>query len=320
MRRVDWFLVGLVLATALAFVFPEPGARGGALHPELVNELAVALVFFLHGLALSRRALASGTRRYQLHLVVQLTTYAVFPVVGVLLFHLTAGVLAPSLRAGIFFLCALPSTITSSIALTAAARGDVAAAVFNATLSSLLGVVLTPLWVTVVLGTTGHTLAFSDVVLDLCRWLLLPFAAGQLARPLLAGFAARHRARFGVVTQLTLLLLIYTSFCESVKEDVWARQSGLALAATGAAAAGLLVMALAFTTSAARALGFAMEDRVAAVFCGATKTLATGVPMARLIFGPDPTLSLILLPIMLYHPLQLVVGGYLAARWASRSP
>jgi solute carrier family 10 (sodium/bile acid cotransporter), member 7 len=317
MKRPDWFLLGMGTAVGLAWLLPDPGAKGGSLHPELTNKLGVSLIFFLHGLTLSFAALAAGTRKWQLHVLVQLCTFLVFPLLGLLLLTITAGRVDESLRTGLFFLCALPSTVSSSVALTATARGDVPAAVFNATLSSLLGVLLTPLWLQLVVGAAGHALPLGRVVVDLLLWLVLPLFVGQLFRPLLGAFATRHKARIGVLDRLTILLLVYTSFCDSVKAEVWS--SGAApLAVSALASLALLGLTMALVWLVSRACRFELSERITALFCGSKKTLASGVPMARLIFGAAPGLGLILLPIMLYHPLQLVVGGWLAGRFARR--
>lgn len=315
MKRRDWFLPGMATAVALAWLFPRLGAKGGVLQPELVNQLGVSLIFFLHGLTLSFAALAAGTRQWRLHLLVQGSTFLLFPLLGLLLLLGLGNRVDPELRTGLFFLCALPSTVSSSVALTAAARGNVAAAVFNATLSSLIGVVLTPLWLSVVLGASGRALPLGSVVLDLVLWLVLPLFVGQAARPWLAEWASRNKRRIHVVDRLTILLLVYTSFCDSVTAGVW-HSGGLALAVSAAACVLLLTLLLALTWLGGRCFGFALPDRITALFCGSKKTLASGVPMARLIFGAHPQLAIILLPIMIYHPLQLLVGGWLANRLA----
>jgi solute carrier family 10 (sodium/bile acid cotransporter), member 7 len=319
MKRLDWFLLGMVVATGLAWIFPDPGAKGGSLHPELVNKLGVSLIFFLHGLTLSFAALSAGTRNVRLHLLVQLSTFFVFPLLGLLLLAVVGPSTDPALRTGLFFLCALPSTVSSSIALTATAQGNVPAAVFNATLSSLLGVLLTPLWLGIVLGASGQALPLGSVVLDLVLWLVLPLGLGQLFRPWLGAFATRHKKRIGVIDRLTILLLVYTSFCDSVKAGVWSSGAESLIVASVASVV-LLAVVMAFTWFTSGALGFSLPDRVAALFCGSKKTLASGVPMARLIFEAHPALGMILLPIMLYHPLQLVVGGWLAGRFARAEP
>ena len=318
--KVDWFLIGMVLATLLAWVAPEPGAQGGALHPELTNKLAVALIFFLHGLALSFAALKQGAGLWRVHLLVQAATFVICPLLGWLAFRLASGALEPALAVGMFYLGALPSTVSSSIAMTALARGNVAAAVFNASLSSLIGVVLTPLWLSVAVGGNHAPLPFGRVVLDLCEWLVAPLALGQLARPFLGAWVSRHKSKIGVVDRVTILVLVYTSFCDSVKSGVWHRTGTGSLAVTLAYAALLFATVMLLVTLLARWLRFARADEIAAVFCGSKKTLASGVPMARLVFGAQPGLALILLPIMIYHPLQLVVCGWLAARWARRPP
>lgn len=317
MPRVDWFLVGMVAAVVLAWIHPEPGASGGALHPEILNKLGVSLIFFLHGLGLPLRALAAGTLKWRLHLVVQLATFALCPLVGLVALWLLGTHVTPDLRVGLFYLCALPSTVSSSVAMTAAARGNVPAAVFNATLSSLIGVVLTPLWLELVLGKAGETLPLGAVMLDLVRWLVVPLAVGQLLRPWLGDLAARHKTQIGVVDRLTILLLVYTSFCDSVQAGVWT-SGATTLGVSAIFSVVLLALVMAVTWSVTGALGFDMADRIVGLFCGSKKTLASGVPMARLIFGADPALGIILLPIMLYHPLQLVVCGWLAGRFARR--
>lgn len=316
MKRPDWFLIGMGVAVALAWLFPDAGAKGGSLHPDVLNRFGVSLIFFLHGLALSFAALSAGTRNWRLHLLVQSCTFGLFPVLGLILLWISGNALDANLRTGLFFLCALPSTVSSSVALTAAARGNVSAAVFNATLSSLLGVVLTPLWLSVGLGAAGQSLPVGHVVLDLLLWLILPLFVGQALRPWFGAFAARHKARIGVLDRLTILLLVYTSFCDSVKAGVWHAGATPLLVATGASIV-LLGVAIAATSFAGRVFGFTLPDRIAALFCGSKKTLASGVPMARLIFGSQAGLGLILLPIMIYHPLQLIVGGFIAGKFAS---
>jgi sodium/bile acid cotransporter 7 len=316
MKYLDWFLIGMAMAVGLAWLFPEPGASGGVLHPELLTKLGVALIFYLHGVGLSFGALRAGTLRWPLHVVVQSCTFLFFPALGWVLLLLAGGWMPADLRLGFFYLCALPSTVSSSVALTAAARGNVPAALFNATLSSLLGVFLTPLWVGLILQQSGRPLPLGKVILDLVIWLVLPLVAGQLSRPWLAAWASRHSRLIHIVDRGTILLLVYTSFCDSMKWNVWAGHGLVTVILTLAGSAGLFGAVFTSVRLVCDRLGFSRADRIAAVFCGSKKTLASGVPMAHLIFGAHPGLSLILLPIMIYHPMQLVICGTLAQRWA----
>jgi sodium/bile acid cotransporter 7 len=315
--KPDWFLIGMVVATLLAWVHPTPGAAGGRMHPELLTKAGVALLFFLHGVMLSFAALRAGALNWRLHVFVQACTFLVFPLLGFGLNALLDGHVGPELKLGLFYLCALPSTVSTSVAMTAVARGNVAGAVFNATLSSLIGVVVTPLWIAAVMKTTGQSHALGPVILDLLRWLVLPLAVGQLCRPVLGAWLAQRKAGVHIVDRGTILLLVYTSMCDSFQQGIWSGQGAATLTLAFIVCGVLLALVLALTSWAARALGFSHADRMAAVFCGSKKTLASGVPMAKLIFGAHPALGVILLPIMIFHPLQLVVCGLLAQRWGA---
>ena len=317
--KPDWFLLGMAGATFLAWAFPEPGASGGWMQPEILTKAAVALIFFLHGLTLSFAALRAGALNWRLHVLVQACTFGLFPLLGLALVALLEGRAPGELAIGVFFLCALPSTVSSSVALTAAARGNVAGAVFNATLSSFLGIVLTPLWVAFAMKATGETRPLLPVIIDLVQWLLLPLAVGQLLRGAIGTWAMRHKSRIAVIDRLTILLLVYTSFCDSFQQRLWAQHGTRVVLLVVLLSAGLFALVMLLTSWSARALKFAREDRVAAMFCGSKKTLASGVPMAKLIFGAHPAMGMILLPIMIYHPLQLVISGFLAERWGRRA-
>jgi sodium/bile acid cotransporter 7 len=309
----------MLVAVALAIVFPDPGAAGGWMQPHLLTKGGVALIFFLHGVAMSFASLRAGASRWKLHLLVQTSTFLLFPALGLVMMALAGGVVSGTLRTGFFYLCALPSTVSSSVAMTSAARGNVPAAVFNATLSSLVGVVVTPALMAWFLGaSTSHGQSLGAVMLDLLLWLVLPLVVGQMSRRWLAGWASRNKTTIDVVDKGTILLLVYTSFCDSVKMRIWGDHLGDAAWAFIASVV-LFVLVMTLVGAASDLLGFSTEDRIAAVFCGSKKTLASGVPMAAIMFGETPDLGVILLPIMIYHPLQLIICGVLAERWGRRA-
>jgi sodium/bile acid cotransporter 7 len=316
--KIDWFLGGMAAATALAWLDPAPGAAGGWLHPELLTKAGIALIFLLHGLALSFRSLKAGALNWRLHLLVQGGTFLLFPLLGLALAAAFAGKVQPDLRLGLFFLCALPSTVSSSVALTAAACGNVPGALFNATLSSLLGIFLTPLWMALMMKHGGSVQPIAPVIQDLLRWLVMPLLTGQALRPLLGAWAGRNMKGINRVDRATVLLLVYTSFCESFRTHVWSGRGPATLALVLGAALALFAVAMTAMSLAANLLRFSREDRIAAMFCGSKKTLASGVPMAQLLFAGHPGIGLILLPIMIYHPLQLAICGTLAERWRQR--
>lgn len=311
-------MLGMAFAVMLAWLFPDPGAKGGVLHPEMLTKVGVALIFFLHGIVLSFESLRYGVSRWRLHAMVQLTTYLLFPLLGMASLSAVGSWMSGDLRLGFYFLCALPSTVSSSVAMTAAARGNVPASVFNATLSSLLGVFLTPLWVALLARRVGEGLPYTAVILDLLLWLVLPLAIGQMLHPLLGGWAKRWKGWIARVDRGTILLLVYTSFCDSMKWGVFWKHGVATIVWTVVGTVALFFFVFYFTGWLADRFKLPIEDKIALVFCGTKKTLASGIPMAQLMFGSSPALSLILLPIMIYHPLQLLLCGIYASQWASR--
>lgn len=317
--KFDWFMGGMLAAVGLAWVAPEPGAAGGWMHPELLNNLGVALVFFLNGVTLSFADLRAGTLRWPVHVVVQASVFLIFPLVGLALLWFTHRWLPGGLEDGFFYLCVLPSTVSSSVALTTAARGNVPAAVFNATLSSLLGVFLTPVWVSWRLHAGGGEAHLGGVILDLVLWLLLPLMLGQVSRLFLADWSKRNRRLLYYVDRVTILLIIYTSFCDSVKAGIWNGSGIVELAAALFGCALLFAILMLIVREICQALKFPVADQITAMFCGSKKSIAQGVPMGRLIFGASPQLSVVLLPLMIYHPLQLLICSVLAERWARRT-
>lgn len=315
---LDGFLLSMLGAIALALAFPLIGASTGPLHMGEITTIGVGLVFFLHGASLSTERLREGAGHWRLHLFVQTSTYVVFGLIGVAVSLLARGLLPQTLLNGFFYLCVLPSTVTSSVALTAVARGNVAGAVFNATLSSLIGMVLTPLLISLWLDTRGHGLSLETQIFDIARELLLPFAVGHLLHHRLGPWLQRHKRGTGIADRGVVVLIVYNAFCDSTSAGLWHQYSALALIGIAAMSATLLGFVLSLTTFASRRFGFNKEDEIAAVFCGSKKSLAVGAPMAKLLFAGSPSLGLIVLPLIIYHQTQLFVCSMMARRYALR--
>lgn len=314
----DWFLRSMLLAVIIASLFPQLGKSGGLLHLDAFISYGIALVFFLHGVGIPRNQMRAGLSQWRVHLVVQAFTFGLFPLLFLVARPGLEVMLPPMLLLGFFYLCALPSTITSSVALTGAAGGNVPAAIFNATASSLLGIFLTPLLVSLMAPTGGASLPLQEAVLDIARLLLLPFVVGQLLHSRLAPLLTPHKRYTGLLDRSVVVLLVFASFSDSVDAGLWRDYGASTLLLTLAGAAMLLAIVLLLTTAVARMLGLGKEEEIVVVFCGSKKTLAAGVPMAKVLFGAHPALGLIVLPIMFYHQLQIIVCAVLAQRYARR--
>jgi solute carrier family 10 (sodium/bile acid cotransporter), member 7 len=318
--KFDGFLFAMLTSVALALLWPELGAGHGFLNLGAVTQVGIAVVFFLHGVMLAPQAIRTGLMKWRLHLLVQLTTFVAFPVFGVLIYWTTRSVLSDELRLGFILLCAMSSTISSSVAMTAMAKGDVAAAVFNASVSGLIGMLMTPLLVRLLTGADQHAVPLSDAVTGILVTLALPFVLGQMLRPVLLARLSPHRKWLTRLDRGVIVLIVYTSFCESTASGVWVSFAWQQLLFTALLALLLLSIMLLATRYIARAAGFNREEEIAAVFCGSKKSLASGAPIAKIMFAGHPGLGLIMLPLMLYHQIQLLVCTVLARRYARSAP
>ncbi len=311
--RPDNFTLALLGTVLLASFLPMHGAA--ALVLDDVTDVAIAALFFLHGARLPRESIVAGLLHWRLHLTILACTFVLFTLLGMGFKPLEGWLLTPELFIGVLFLCALPSTVQSSIAFTSLARGNVPAAVVSASLSSILGVFLTPLLLALLAGTAGGMHNPGEAILGIMLQLLVPFVAGHLLRPWIARWVERQHALLRYTDQGTILLVVYSAFGEAVNEGLWSKTPILSLLAVAVVAAVLLGVAMPLINLLARKLGFNREDRITILFCGSKKSLATGVPMAKILFAGG-SLGAIVLPIMIYHQIQLIVCAIVAQRLA----
>jgi sodium/bile acid cotransporter 7 len=316
----DNFTLALIGTLVLASLLPCRGAVAVAV--EHLTSVAISLLFFLHGAKLSRQAVIAAAGHWRLHALVLLTTFVLFPLYGLAFKPLLSPLVTPTLYAGILFLCTLPSTVQSSIAFTAMAKGNVPAAVCSASASSIIGIFFTPVVVSLVLSSHVRSGSAWRTIGEIVLQLFVPFVCGQLLRPLIGGWIERHQSIVGVVDQGSILLIVYSAFSEAVGEGLWRQVPASALAGLLVADGVLLAAALITTGLVSKWLGFERADRVAIVFCGSKKSLSQGITMAKVIFASH-AVGAAVLPLMIFHQIQLMVCAALAQRWgrrAERSP
>jgi sodium/bile acid cotransporter 7 len=311
---IDWYLIAILLTVATASALP---ARG-AIVPLVghLTQAAIALLFFLYGARLSTRAAWEGLRSWRLHLTVFAATFGLFPLIGFALRFLGTGVLPPSLYLGVMFMCLLPSTVQSSIAFTSIARGNVPAAICSASFSNLAGIVVTPALAALFLGSSADFSLGS--VLRIAVQILLPFVLGQFAQRWIGPLLRQRKRVVGVVDRGSVLLVVYSAFSAGVVGGVWHQVTPIRLASLLAVDAAILATVLITTGYVSGRLGFSTADRIVIVFCGSKKSIATGIPLAAVLFAHSDV-SLIVLPAMLFHQIQLIVCAILSRRYARRA-
>lgn len=313
----DNFTLILIAVVLAATFFPAEGQI--AVFFEWLTRFAIALLFFMHGAKLSRRAIIEGIMHWRLHLLVFLFTFAAFPLIGLAIKPIITPLIGVPLTIGVLYMCALPGTVQSAIAFTSIAKGNVPAAVCSASASSLLGIVATPIVLSLMLENANvGTAGMGQAILDISLQLLLPFVVGHFSRPLTANFMVKNASWLKNVDQSSILLVVYTAFSASVVGGLWQEVPPNALAILVIICLVLLVFVLWLTRFLARRFGFNREDEITIIFCASKKSLATGVPMAQILFS-SAMLGPALLPIMIFHQLQLMACSIMANHYSMRA-
>ncbi len=310
--RIDPFLLVLIGVVVVASLVP---VRGGAvLIADHIADVAIMLLFFLHGAKLSRQSIVGGILSWRVHLLVLAATFMLFPSLGLLIWALHLPI-DPALQTGLLFLTLLPSTVQSSVAFTAVARGNVAAAICSASLSNIMGIFLTPVLTALFIG--GSASGSLDSIQTIAGQLLLPFIAGHLCRPLGVEFMDRHKWLLSKVDRGSILIVVYNAFSAAVIGGIWHRLVLADLVMVLVVSAVMLGAVMLSAWVVARQAGLTVEDQIVVLFCGSKKSLVSGVPMASALF-PAAAAGPIILPLMLFHQLQLMVCAVVAQRYRSR--
>ena len=313
----DNFTLILIAVVLTATLFPAQG--DWALFFTWLTRVAIAVLFFMHGAKLSRQAIIAGITHWRLHLLVFAFTFILFPIIGWLIKPVISPLLGVPLTIGVLYLCALPGTVQSAIAFTSIAKGNVPAAVCSASATSLIGIVATPVVLNIMLDANAGTTGMGKAITDISLQLLLPFVIGHLSRPLTANFIIKNASWLKNVDQSSILLVVYTAFSASVVSGLWKAVPPSALAALAVISLFLLLFVLWLSKFLAQRLGFNQADEITIIFCASKKSLATGVPMAQVLFSSS-MLGPVLLPIMIFHQIQLMACSILANQYALKSP
>lgn len=327
---LDGFVIAIIVTIVLAYYWPWPGVQESLFNLPWFNltkiaNYGVALIFFFYGLKLSPQQLKAGLYHWRLHVVIQSVTFIIFPLTILFVKTVTGGSWDSLLWVGTFFLATLPSTVSSSVVMVSIARGNVPSAIFNASISSLLGVFLTPLWMGLILSTgaeaspVGEGFSVSHAVVQLSLQVLLPVTLGIMLHPRFGAIAQRNSKHLKFFDQSVILLIVYVAFCDSFINNMFQDHSTIKLLLLSLAMVALFFFIYLITALLGRVLHFSREDNITAVFCGSKKSLVHGTVMAKVLFPGVAGLGLILLPLMIFHTLQLIAASIIAQRKLSQN-
>lgn len=314
--KVDGFVFSIFCVVTIAYYFPEFGLQKEPFALEDLANYGVSITFFFYGLKLNIEKLKIGLANWHMHLVIQFTTFVLFPILLILAKPLFQSAHYQQLWFGLFFLAALPSTVSSSVVMTSIAGGNVPSAIFNASLASLIGLFLTPIWVSLFILSGDASFDATSIAIKLTYQVLLPVTLGMLLNPKWGNWAERNKKRLTRFDQSVLLIIIYTSFCKSFTNNIFSIYSSTELVTLAFGLLALLASILFATSKISTLLKFNHADTITTVFCSSKKSLVHGTVMSKILFANSPTAGIILLPIMMYHAIQLLVTSIIARRIA----
>lgn len=318
--KIDRFVLAILLVVGLAWLFPQFGSGRGAELLSTLSSIGVSLIFFFYGLKLSPEKIKLGLRNWRLHLLVQSTTFLIFPLLVLPFYPLMQTEQQALIWLTMFFLAALPSTVSSSVVMVSIAKGNIPAAIFNASISGIIGILLTPLWMGLFLQSqAGGEFDFTSIYGKLILEIILPVVLGILLQRWGHGLAVKYNRALGLFDRAVILLIIYKSFAESFAGGAFAAIQVMDLVLIL-----LLVLLLFFAVYGlvywiASLLGFSLEDKITAMFCGSKKSLVHGTVFSKVLFGQSAVVGLILLPLMLFHALQIIFISVIAGRYGRQN-
>jgi len=315
---INGFFFALILMVFLAYLFPHIGEEDSLLPLAELTDIGVFLIFFFYGVKLNPGQLRTGLSNYKLHFLIQGSTFVIFPVL-ILGIHALSGAESTYMWLGVFYLAALPSTVSSSVVMVSIAGGNMPAAIFNASVSSLIGILITPLWMGLFLDVADASIDLTSTVIKLSIQILLPVVLGFVIHKKLDGFVAQNQKKLKYFDQAIILLIVFTAFSESFAKKMFEGNSFADFVWISLAMTGLFIFMMGIMWGVSRWLGFVQADTITVLFCGSKKSLVQGAVMGKVLF-PDPLIfGVVLLPLMIYHSLQLLMGSAVAERFAAKN-
>ena len=312
--KIDKFVLFIIGIIILAYFFPQWGIENSKIPIDTISAIGISLIFFFYGLKLHPTQLKAGLKNWKLHLLVQGSTFLMFPLLVLLLRPFIQNEEQETIWLAFFFLAALPSTVSSSVVMVSMAKGNIPAAIFNASISGIIGIVVTPLWMGLFIDSTQTDFDFTDIYLKLIIQIILPVILGLLLQRFWGDFARKHSSKLTLFDKSIILLIIYKSFAASFYNNMFSAVSLFDLALLLIGVMVLFIIAFSLTGFMAKKLGLNREDKITAQFCGTKKSLVHGTVFSKILFGNMATIGIILLPLMLFHAIQILIISVIASK------
>lgn len=317
--KIDPFVIGIVISIGIAYFFPQPGAAGSPIPLNLISSFGISLIFFFYGLSLNPEVIKNGLKNWKLHLTVQSSTFLLFPLLILPFFPLFKDTSYELLWLAFLFMAALPSTVSSSVVMVSMAKGNLPAAIFNASISGIIGIVLTPLWMMPFITQADVAFDFSSIYFQLITEIVIPLILGLSLRKFLGSWAQKHKRKLNLFDKFVILLIIYKSFVKSFEDEIFSSVSLLEMAAMIGLVLLLFFIVYSLTGWFGKLLNFNREDRITCQFCGTKKSLVHGTVFSEALFGQTSIIGIILLPLMFYHAFQILIISVIATKKGKES-
>ena len=316
--KIDKFVLSIITVVLIAYLFPQLGGKSSPVPLDKIGSIGVSLIFFFYGLKLSPEKIKSGLKNWKLHLLVQVCTFLVFPVIILCFYPLIHSEYDKNIWLAFLFLASLPSTVSSSVVMVSMAKGNIPAAIFNASISGLIGIVVTPLWLGLFLNNTAVSYDLGDIYIKLIVEVVVPVILGLLLHRYWGNLAQKYNSYLTLFDKSIILLIIYKSFASSFEDNVFSGIDTFDFVIISVAVFSLFYLVYFLTGFLSSKLGFSVEDKITAQFCGTKKSLVHGTVFAKILFPNPSVMGIILLPIMLFHAFQIFIISFIATQAANR--
>ena len=317
--KLDKFVLAIIITIITAYFIPQFGLESSVIPLDIISSIGVSLIFFFYGLKLSGEKLKEGLKNWKLHFLIQLSTFLLFPLIVLVFYPFIQNEEAHLLWLAIFFMAALPSTVSSSVVMVSIAKGNIPSAIFNATISGLIGIVVTPLWVGIFTNNTSANFDYTSIYLKLFIEIILPVIVGILLQRFFGKYAYKYSKQLSLFDKSVILLIIYKSFAKSFNEKIFSSVSNFDFILLFTVVISLFFTVYFLIGFVAKKLNFSIEDRITAQFCGTKKSLVHGTVFSKVLFGTSAITGFILLPIMLFHAIQILIISIIAKKTGNRS-